>query len=583
MRYLIDFLKKKKLILFFVIIASILEAFGALLVPRFSADMINTVIMPNSHIETIFLIGLKMLAAAAGTAVVILINSYISADLAALSAKHLRRLLIEKTQELSIKDFNTFGTPAMITRTTSDISIIQQAIIMITQMILPAPLILIASVVMTYLEAPKLAYISLISIITLFIGAYVLFNKSTPISKTMQRKMDVINRIVRESIIGIRVIRAFDHSLEERQRADGAFLQYADNVIRLNRTVAAFAPLIWLIMGFAMTAVMWFGGYFVLEGALPIGSITAVSEYVVLMLMYLMMAVMSFVMIPKVLVSLERVKEVLEMKAEIQDDPESESRVLHVAADEKVLTFRQVSFSYEGAEKPILQNLSFTCEKGKTTAIIGGTGSGKSTIGRLMMRLYDVQNGEILFGQHDVRQVSQQVLREEISYIPQKSFLFSGTIAANLVMGDPSASLKEIEHAAKIAQADGFIQHLEQKYDSPVAQGGSNFSGGQKQRLCIARGLVKKAQLYIFDDSFSALDFKTDAVLRAGLKSELGDAAVVIIAQRVSTIMDAHQIIVLDAGQIVGIGTHEQLMDTCTVYQDIAKSQLTEEEVHSHG
>lgn len=580
MIYLIDFLKKKKLILLLVLIASILEAVGALLVPRFSAEMINTVIMPGSHMGEILFIGLKMLIAAGATALVMLINSYLSADLAALSAKHLRRLLIAKTQELSIKDFNAFGTPAMITRTTSDISIIQQAIIMITQMILPAPLILAASVVMTYLEAPQLAYISLASIVALFIGAYVLFIKSTPISKTMQRKMEVINRIVRESIVGIRVIRAFDHAVEEQKRAEDAFSQYAENVIRLNRTVAAFAPLIWMIMGFAMTAVMWFGGYFVLEGSLPIGSITAISEYVILMLMYLMMAVMSFVMIPKALVSLDRVKEVLDIRGEIQDGADGGGEGL--VFDEKVLVFRHVSFSYEGAEMPILEDLSFVCERGKTTAIIGGTGSGKSTMGRLMLRLYDIQKGEILFGGKDVRQISQHRLRQEISYIPQKSFLFSGTIADNLSMGNRLATPVEIQHAAEIAQADHFIQEIDQQYDSPVARGGSNFSGGQKQRLCIARGLVRKAQLYIFDDTFSALDVKTDAALRAALKEELKDAAVVVIAQRISTIMEASQIIVLDAGKIVGIGSHEQLMKSCSVYQDIAYSQLTEEEVSNH-
>lgn len=575
MKYLIQYLKNKKRMISLITLTAIIQVFGTLLVPYFVAQIINIGIA-QKNIPAIVSIGLQMLAAAGATALISLWNSYLCADIAALTGQYMREKLFDKTQALSVKTFNHFGTASLITRATGDIYIIQETMILFAQMILPAPLISITAVVMTAVISPMLVCIPLAAMMTFFIVVYMLFKKADPISKTIQDKVDTVNRIVREAIVGIRVIRAFDNTAYERKRSDGAFSDYAENVIWLNRTFSAFMPTVWAIMGVAMSAVAWFGGYLVLEENLQIGSITAVSEYTIIMLIYLMMSAMVIVMLPRMTASLARVQEVLDTVPEIEDDLANQRKP--DAENPQKIVFQNVSFSYKGAEKPVLEDLSFVCMQGKTTAIIGGTGSGKSTIAGLMLRLYDIQSGQILVEGSDIRSMTQHELRKRISYVPQKAFLFGGTVADNLRVGDSDASMEDLRHAAKTAQADSFIEALEAGYDSPVAQSGANFSGGQKQRLCIARALVKKSPVYVFDDSFSALDFKTDAALRRALKHEMHAAAVVIIAQRISTIMDADQIIVLDSGRIAGIGRHADLMKTCKIYKEIADSQLTEKE-----
>lgn len=573
MKYLIQFLKSKKLMMTLIILTAILQAFGTLLVPYFVKEIIDTGISAKNN-SAVILLGLQMLAAAGITALLSLWGSYLCADLAALTGKHLREQLFDKTQILSVKEFNHFGTSSLITRATGDITVIQQTLIMLTQLILPTPLIAVAAVIMTALISPGLVYIPLsVTLVFLLVSGF-LYKKASPISRTIQKRLDTINRVVRESIIGIRIIRAFDNTEYERQRTDEAFGEYANNVIRLNKIFAMFSPVVWAIMGIAIVAVAWFGGNLILNGEIQIGSITAVSEYTILMLVYLIMSAMVLVMIPKMTVCLARTQEVLDTIPAIVDAAATGSRLEKGTAPQ--IVFKNVSFSYKGAEYPVLEGLSFTCEPGKTTAIIGGTGSGKSTVASLMLRLYDIQTGQILLAGQDIRQIAQHELREQIGYVPQKAFLFSGTIADNLRLGNKAATLAELRQAAQIAQADSFISALEEGYDSPVAQTGTNFSGGQKQRLCIARALVTKAPIYVFDDSFSALDYQTDVALRSALKREMGDAAVVIIAQRISTIMYADQIIVLDAGRIAGIGRHDELMRTCSVYQEIADSQLAE-------
>lgn len=575
MKYLLEYLKTKKMMLFMILITALVQAFGTLLVPYFVAKMIDVGIA-NKSIDSIILIGIQMLGAAGLTAFISLIGSYLCADLAASTGKYLREKLFDKTQLLSIQDFQNFGTASMITRATGDVTIIQQTVVMMTQMILPTPLILVAAIIMTYIVYPSLAYIPLAVVVVFVLVILVLFKKSRPISETIQKRVDTVNRIVRESLTGIRVIRAFDNSAYEKNRSDNAFGEYAENVIRLNRIFAKFNPLVWMIMGLAMVAVIWLGGNLVLQGHIQVGSITAVSEYTILMLIYLMMAAMVLVMLPRMLSCLERIEEVLDTEPEIVDSRNTKDIEHH--NDKNKISLNNVTFTYDGAEKPILENLSFTCEKGKITAIIGGTGSGKSTIAALMLRLHDIQSGDISVEGVDIRNLSQNELRDRISYVPQKSFLFSGTIAENLKIGNPDASIKELQHAIDIAQAKEFVSSLSKGVDSEVAQGGSNFSGGQKQRLCIARALIKKSPIYIFDDSFSALDYKTDVELRKALKSEVKESAVVIIAQRINTIIDADQIIVLDDGKIAGLGRHDELIKTCDIYQEIAKSQLDGEE-----
>lgn len=487
----------------------------------------------------------------------------------------MRELIFDKTQLLSIREFNQFGTASLITRATGDITIIQQTMIMITQLILPTPLIAMAAVMMTAMVSVELVYIPLAAMVVFLILILVLFKKASPVSKTIQTRVDRVNRVVRESIVGVRVIRAFDNTSYEQKRSDDTFVAYADNVIHLNKIFAVFNPMVWAIMGITMVAVAWFGGYLVLQETTQIGSIMAVMQYTIIILMFLMMSAMVIVMVPRMIACLERISEVLETELEISDHKEAgDQPKVH---QNNQIVFKNVSFSYQGAEQPVLENLNFSCEAGKTTAIIGGTGSGKSTIAALMLRLYDIQEGGIFVAGNDIKKMTQHDLRESISYVPQKAFLFSGTIADNLRTGKPDATDEELMQAGKIAQAEAFIATLEAGYESPVAQGGTNFSGGQKQRLCIARALVKKAPIYIFDDSFSALDYQTDAALRSELKRAMKDACLVVVAQRISTIMDADQIIVLDEGRIAGIGRHEELMKTCSLYQEIADSQIKRE------
>lgn len=578
MTYLIKFLKAKKALLFLIILATVIQSFSMLAVPYFAAKMIDDGILKND-LMAIVRLGLQMLAAVGLSALISLWASYMSADLAALSGKYLRDRIFDKTQILSIRDFNHFSTASMITRATGDITVIQQTVIMLAQMVLPAPIIAVTAIIMTIAVSPKLVAIPILAMVFFMLGIYVIFIKASPISKTIQMRLDSINRIMGEAITGVRVIRAFDNSEFERDRTNAAFLNYANNVIKLNKTFAVFSPLIWSVVGISLVAVLWFGSFLVLNGEIQVGGITAVSEYTILLLIALIMSSMVMVMLPKMKACLDRTQEVLDTIPEINDVTVPQSR--RNPADPFKIVFDQVSFSYRGAEEAVLKEISFACEQGKTTAIIGGTGSGKSTIASLMLRLYDVASGTITLEGVDIRQISQHELRENISYVPQKALLFSGTIADNLRMGNSRATQQELEQAAQTAQAHDFIMETTEGYQRSVAQGGTNFSGGQKQRLCIARALVKKAPVYIFDDSFSALDFKTDAALRQALKKEMASAAVVIVAQRVSTIIDADQIIVLEAGRMAGIGRHDELINTCLVYQEIVASQLCEKEVGS--
>ena len=578
MTYLIQFLKEKKTMLFLIILATVIQSFSMLAVPYFAAKIIDDGILKRD-LMAIIILGLQMLAAVGLSALISLWVSYLSADLAALSGKYLRDRIFDKTQVLSIRDFNRYGTASMITRATSDITVIQQTVIMFAQMILPAPIIAITAIIMTIAVSSSLVWIPIIAMVVFMLAIYLIFIKASPISKTIQKRLDVINRIMGEAITGVRVIRAFDNSEFERKRTNQAFLNYADNVIRLNKTFAVFSPLIWSIVGISMVAVLWFGSFLVLNGEIQVGGIIAVSEYTILLLIALIMSSMVMVMLPKMKACLDRTQEVLDTIPEIAD--ETQQPALQKPDNPAKIVFDQVSFSYRGAEESVLEGIRFSCMQGQTTAIIGGTGSGKSTIASLMLRLYDVASGVITLEGTDIRQMTQHQLREAISYVPQKAILFSGTIADNLRMGNSQANPAVLEQAAQIAQAHDFITELAEGYQSLVAQGGTNLSGGQKQRLCIARALVKKAPVYIFDDSFSALDFKTDGALRKALKKEMAEAAMVIVAQRVSTIIDADQIIVLDAGRMAGIGRHEELMKSCLVYQEIVASQLSETEADS--
>lgn len=596
MKVILSFLKRQKYRLLTVVIITIIQCIGTLYIPFLVADIIDKGIA-LSNMKTIIWIGIQMFGVAAGTALLSIFNSHLCAEITATLGTDLRNALFAKTQTLSIKEFDKFGTSSLIARTTGDIVNIQQTTMMFLQMILPAPIICIAAILMTALISPIMCLIPIVSLIIFIIIAFIIIKRAIPVSQEMRKKMDNIIQVNRESIVGVRVIRAFDNSKFEQNRTDDTSADYAKSCITINKLFSYFNPCVWMVMSVAMAAVLWFGGVLVLGGNIEVGKITAITEYTLMSLSYLIMATMVATMLPKMNACVKRVGQVIYAKTEINDDalPCNEIDKVDTSLDKKnistddnsyeektALEFKNVEFKYKGAEESILRNLSFSCKTGKTTAIIGGTGSGKSTIANLMLRLNEIQSGQIFVEGDNIREITQKELRSRISYIPQKAFLFSGTIADNLKYGNPDASDEQLLQASKIAQASEFVGSLELGLQSPVSQGGKNFSGGQKQRLCIARALIKKAPICIFDDSFSALDFATDALLRSALKKEMTNTAVILIAQRISTIMDADQILVIDAGNLVGIGKHKDLMKNCPEYRSIASSQLTESEVATY-
>ncbi|MGX7352082.1 hypothetical protein RU97_GL002214 [Enterococcus canis] len=546
----------------------ILQAVGTLLVPYYVAAIIDEGILQGS-LSTIWQNGGLMLGVAVLTGLTAIAASYYSAVLAGRFGHFLRNKLIEKIQTLSVTTVDELGTPTLLARTTSDITNLQQIAMMSFQMILPAPLVCLASIILTGMVSWQLIWIPIATILGFSLVALMVIRQATPLAHVMQVKMDQMMQVLRELITGVKVIRAFDKTTFEKERTDQRFTAYATIMIKVNRLFAVLNPTVNLVMGLGMTAILAFGGWLSVSGTIPVGSLTAISEYTILSLWFLTMAAMVIVMIPKALSSYERIQTVIQETPEIKDG----ARQLQPSSESAIVRFQHVNFSYSGAEEPVLQDLDLTIYRGQTFAIVGGTGSGKSTIAKALLRLKDVTTGRILFHGQDIRTLKQQDLRARISYVPQKAFLFSGTIADNLRYGDQQADLAKMEQVATVAQAADFIHQQPAGFEAAVSQKGSNFSGGQKQRLSIARALMKPADLYFFDDSFSALDYQTDAALRQALKSYLQDAAVVIVAQRLATVMQADHIIVLDQGRIVGAGTHKELMASNAVYQEFARSQ----------
>lgn len=574
MKYLKLFLKERKGKVGITLIMLLGQAVGTLLIPFLIAGIVDNGILKGDMNE-ILNIGGQMIIVLLITTVAAVLGSYYSADLAAVFGYYMRDKIFRKSQELSIHDFDTIGVSSMITRTTSDISNLQQTFGLVLQLIVPAPLIIVASIAMTTYTSLTLALVLILSVVIFIVFARLVLKKSIFISKRVQDKLDYINQVIREAITGIRVIRAFGNEEYEEDRAGKAFKNYATDMIKLNKIFAVLNPTIWLMIGVSVAIIVWVGGVFSMKGSMEIGQITAVTEYSIITLSYLILATTTSVTLPKMKSCLDRIEEVLEINPEIQDFNIEKKCAKDDCA---VVEFKNVSFFYRGAEEPVIRDISFSCNKGETTAIIGSTGSGKSTIANLILRLHDIDQGEIRINGVDIRCLSQKELRDTIGYVPQKAFLFSGTIEDNLRMGYKEATKEDMERALSISQSKSFVDKLPIGLKSEVSQGGSNFSGGQKQRLSIARALIRKVPIYIFDDSFSALDLKTDSALRKSLKENMRDAAKIIIAQRVSTIMDADQILVLDEGKLVGIGKHIDLMKNCSVYQAIAKSQMRIEE-----
>jgi len=445
---------------------------------------------------------------------------------------------------------------------------------MVFTSLLPVPFVVVAGIILSFRSDPYMALIVSIAAVIFMALAGIVTWIVMPMFTQVQTGLDKINEKVRQFITGIRVIRAYNRTKLEREHLNESFHKFAGLNIRINRIFAVAMPLVFLVINLVLVVVVWFGAHRLNAGHMQIGDITAVIEYAMNILFYLLFAVFTLIMIPRARVCAKRIREVLDYKPEIADGTGK------LAHDGNLrLEFSHVGFSYQDAENPVLHDISFVCEQGTTTAIIGGTGSGKSTIARILPRLLDASEGEILINGANVKNISQNELRDLVGFVPQKAFLFGGTIASNLRHGSPNATDEDMNFAAEISQSAEFINELPDKFNAPVSQSGKNFSGGQRQRLSIARMLIKRPAIYVFDDSFSALDFKTDAALRAALKPITRESIVITIAQRIGTIKDADQILVVDEGRIVGRGTHAELLRTCETYLDIAKSQLSEEEL----
>ena len=570
MKTILHFIKPHKKLIFFTMLFMIFDVAGALYIPKITADMINVGVI-NGNMQYIIQKGIVMFVVSVVAGVATLIGTYLTSSLSSKLCADMRKAVYKKSLKLSNFDFKQIGTASMITRTLNDVNFIGQGITYFVQMVLPVPFMCIIGIIMAFAIDKFMGFLiigitAVILLATVFVTKY-----ASRIFEKLQKFLDKMYAVIRENITGVRVIRAFNKENYEKKRMGKSFEDYVKSAITTNRLFAGLDIFALVVINFTVVLITWIGGNRVGSGFMQIGDITAVIEYAILILFYIIMAQMVIIFIPRAMVCIRRVQEVLNMKERIADGNEK----LKENNTEEIIKFENVTFRYDDADENTLNDLSFVCKKGETTAIIGSTGSGKSTIAGLIMRFFDVTNGKILLKNQDIRKVTQKELREHIAYVPQTAWLFSGTREENLKYGKEDASESELNKALQIAQSE-FVMDLEKGIKSEVSQGGKNFSGGQKQRLSIARALSKKADLYIFDDSFSALDFKTDSNLRKALAKEIKDSAILIIAQRINTIMNANQIIVLNDGKVVGIGTHKELMENCEIYREIAKSQMKE-------
>ena len=551
-----------------------IQAMCDLNLPRLMSEIINEGVLAND-IGTIWVTGGYMILITAIGGAATIIAAYIMARTGAGFAMSVREKLFTTVTYASTEQFNKFGTASLITRTTNDITQIQQFMVMSRMMIL-SPIMGIGGVIMAIRQAPSLSWLIAVIVGIVFVIMAIVSLFVMPQFRAVQKRLDKLNLVLREFLTGIRVIRAFNRSDDEKERYNKANTNLMDTSLRIFRIISLLFPIMMFIMSASSIFIIWFGGHQLESGSIAIGDLMAFIQYIMQIMISVLMFTFLFVMLPRAQVSAKRINKVLDSKNTLKDAATEPEGLKDIQGK---IEFKNVTFRHKGAEEPVLKDISFTAEPGKVTAIIGGTGSGKSTLIDLIPRFYDVEKGEIAIGGIPVKDIPMETLRHKIGLVPQKGILFSGTIRENIAYGKPDATDEEIYKAAKIAQALPFIEEKEEGIDTYISQGGKNVSGGQKQRLCIARALVRDPEIYIFDDSFSALDFKTDAKLRKSLKENLSHATQIIVAQRVNTIMDADQILVLDEGKIVGKGTHQELYENNPVYREVVLSQLSEEEV----
>ena len=554
----------------------VIQVLADLYLPTLTSNIIDKGVA-QGDVDYIWHTGFVMIGFSLISILAAIANTFFATRESQKLGKQLRTDVYKKSESLTKDAFDKYGTASLITRTTNDVTQIQMVTQMFLRMMINAPITLIGASILAYQKDHQLTKIFLvvIPVMIILIGGIMYF--AVPLFKSMQKKTDRLNLVFREGLTGVRVIRAFDKTRFEENRFDLANKDYTNTAIKVNTIVALMMPMMTLIMSGTNVAITWFGGHYIADMTLEVGNLIAFMTYAMQILISFMMLSAIFIMVPRAQASADRINEVLDEKIGIHD-PEN-PKTVSFAGKNATLAFNHVNYRYHGAEKLALEDIDFQAKSGEIVAIIGGTGSGKTTLVNLIPRLYDIESGSIQINGTDISDMTQYNLRELMGFVPQKAVLFSGTIRDNMQYGKPDATDEMIWKALEIAQAKDFVSEMEDGLDSHVEQGGGNFSGGQRQRLAIARALVKTADIYVFDDSFSALDFKTDANLRQALKTNMKESITVLVAQRVSTVMDADMILVLDEGKLVGEGTHEELLATNETYQEIVHSQLREEDL----
>ena len=578
-KLLVRYLQPQRRLLIAVVVFQLAQSIASLYLPTLNADIIDLGVAKGDtgyilRVGSLMLVITLLQIACAVTAV------YFGAKAAMGMGRDLRGAIFTRVGGFSEQEVTQFGPASLITRSTNDVQQVQQLVLMSATLMVAAPMLSIGGVVMAVRQDAQLSWLIAVSVPVLLAGVAVIISRMVPLFRLMQLRIDAVNRVLREQLAGIRVVRAFVREDLETERFAGANGDVTDTALRAGRLMALAFPVVMLVLNVSSVAVIWFGSFRIEDGSMQVGTLVAFLSYLLQILMSVMMATFMAVMIPRAAVSADRIGEVLETESSVRP-PEHPVRFAGDASGGTArgeLEMRDVGFAYPGAERPVLSGVSFTAAAGRTTAVIGSTGSGKTTLVNLMPRLFDATSGSVLMGGVDVRELHPDLLWGHIGLVPQRPYLFSGTVRSNLLYGKPDATEEELWHALATAQAEDFVRRMDGGLDAPVSQGGTNVSGGQRQRLAIARALVKRPELYIFDDSFSSLDTATDARLRQALRRDTAGATLVIIAQRVSSIADADQILVLDGGRIVGRGTHSELVETSETYREIVSSQLAAEE-----
>ncbi|EOW8178079.1 ABC transporter ATP-binding protein [Listeria monocytogenes] len=556
-----------------VLVLTFGQVIGQLYLPTLMSNIIDKGVVTGDT-DYIWSTGMKMLLISFASVILSVIVVYLASRISMGFGKDLRDKIFTKVEDFSLQEFDKVGTSSLITRTTNDVVQIQNVLYMMMRLMVMAPIMLLGGIIMAVGRDAKLSLIFVVVLPLLLLLVVILGGKAMPMFKSLQKKMDKLNRVIREGLTGIRVVRSFNRNEDELEKFEEANADYATTAIKVNRLLSLMSPLMMLLMNLTSIAIVWIGSIFIGNGDMQVGDLMAFIQYAMQIMMSFMMLSAVFIMIPRAGASAERINEVLDMNAEILN-PENPKTSTPPAK----LSFENVTFRYEGAEKPVIEDITFEANAGETVAIIGSTGAGKSTLINMIPRFYDVESGVVKINGIDVREMDQSSLRQKIGLVPQKAVLFTGTIASNMRYGKEDATDEEIWAALRTAQAENFVSKLANGLGSRVEQGGNNFSGGQKQRLSIARSLIRKPEIYIFDDSFSALDFKTDAKLREALKAETTEAVTLIVAQRITSVVNSDQIIVMNEGKIAGMGTHEELKESNQIYQEIMRSQLSEEEI----